>query len=245
LVRSVEKIHRLTSPKVRTFYEFSPVRTRRKFAPFRVGYARLCGPIRPVTGRRSLFPSSHTLCSVPLPYGRDTTCVGSRGLTQLSIKKSVERSGWRLYPGEHHGCRHPQRAEVILLTHHFGYGLSAPLAISASRGFIMTLHFRSTLPSFPSPPPRRGWQKSEHCSQSFAPQITHQHVWVGTPGHHRARSGSLSPSSILLYRPCEVSQEYGCAPPGHNALQPGTASACCGGRPGGRKPQPGPGGMKV
>jgi len=83
------KIHRLTSPEVRTFHVFSTVRTKRKSAPFRVGYARLYSPIRPITGRRSLFPSSHTLCSVPLPYGRDTTYVGSRGLTQLSMKKNV------------------------------------------------------------------------------------------------------------------------------------------------------------
>ena len=83
------RIHRLTSPKVRTFRVFSTVRTRRKSAPFRVGYPRVCGPIRPVTRRRSLFPSSHTLCPIPLPYGRDTTCVGSIGLTQLSMKKNV------------------------------------------------------------------------------------------------------------------------------------------------------------
>lgn len=81
--------HRLTSPKVRTFHVFSPARTKRKSAPFRVGYLRTCGPIRPVTGRRSLFPSSHTLCSIPLPYGRATTYVGSIGLTQLSMKKNV------------------------------------------------------------------------------------------------------------------------------------------------------------
>ena len=83
------RVHRLTSPEVRTLRKFSAVRTRRKSAPFRVGYARVCGPIRPITGRRSLFPSSHTLCSVPLPYGRDTTYVGSIGLTQLSMKKSM------------------------------------------------------------------------------------------------------------------------------------------------------------
>jgi hypothetical protein len=83
------KIHRLTSPKVRTFHVFSAVRTRRKSAPFRVGCLRICGPIRPITGRHSLFPSSHTLCSIPLPYGRDTTCVGSIGLTQLSMKKNM------------------------------------------------------------------------------------------------------------------------------------------------------------
>jgi hypothetical protein len=83
------RIHRLTSPKVRAFHAFSSVRTTRKSAPFRVGYLRLCGPIRPITGRHSLFPSSPTLCSVPLPYGRDTTGVGSRGLIQLSMKKHV------------------------------------------------------------------------------------------------------------------------------------------------------------
>ena len=81
--------HRLTSPKVWTFHVFSPVRTIRKSAPFRVGYSRVCGPIRPATGRRSLFPSSHTLCAVPLPCGRDTTHVGSIGLTQLPMKKNV------------------------------------------------------------------------------------------------------------------------------------------------------------
>jgi len=82
----------------------------------------------------------------------------------------------------------------------------------------MTLYLRSTLPNFPSPPPRQGLQRSEHCPQSFAPRITRQHVWVGTPGHYGARSGSLSPYSILLHRPCEVSQEYACALPGRNAL---------------------------
>ena len=83
------RIHCLTSPKVRTFHVFSTVRTNRKSAPFRVGYFRRCGPIPPATGRHSLSPSSHTLCPIPLPYGRDTTYVGSRGLTQLSMKKSM------------------------------------------------------------------------------------------------------------------------------------------------------------
>src|ERR1700675_1302458 len=77
----------------------------------------------------------------------------------------------------------------------------------------MTLHLRSTLPAFPSPSPRRGWQKPEHCPQSFVPRITPQHVWVGTPGHHRARIGSFSPYSILLHRPYRVSQGCACSPP--------------------------------
>jgi len=83
------RIHRLTSPKVRTFHVFSTVRTKRKSAPFRVGYPRKCGPIRPVTRRHSLFPFSHTLCSIPLPCGRDTTKVGSIGLPQLPMKKTI------------------------------------------------------------------------------------------------------------------------------------------------------------
>ena len=122
-------LHRLTSPKVRTLRKVSTVRTKRKSAPFRVGYIRIGGPIRLITERRSLFPSSSTLYPVPLPYGWDTTYVGSIGLTQLSMKKNVARFGWSLYPGGRIGCRHPQRAEVILPTYHFGDGLSASLAI--------------------------------------------------------------------------------------------------------------------
>jgi hypothetical protein len=111
------KIHRLTSPKVRPFHVFSTVRTKRKSAPFRVGYFRLGGPIRPATGRHSLFPSSPTLCSVPLPYGRDTTCVGSIGLTQLPMKKNVAGLGLSLCPGGLVGCRHPQWSEMIQPTY--------------------------------------------------------------------------------------------------------------------------------
>lgn len=128
------------------------------------------------------------------------------------------RPGWRLYPGGILECRRPHSDGAILPTYHFGYGLSASLAIWHSRGFTMTLHLRSTLPAFPSLPPRRGWQRPEHCPQSFVPQITRQHVWVGTPGHHRARIGSTSPYAILLHRPCRVSQEYACSPSGHNGV---------------------------
>jgi hypothetical protein len=164
----------------------------------------------------AFFRPSHTLCPIPLPYGRDTTYVGDIGLPQLSMKKNVAWLGWSLYPGGHVGCRHPQHAEMIQPTYHFGDGLPASWAILASRGFMKTLHLRSTFLAFPSPPPRRGWQRSEHCPQSFAPWITPQHVWVGTPGHYGARSGSLSPYSILLHRPSEASQEYACSLPGRN-----------------------------
>jgi hypothetical protein len=81
------------------FTEVPDVRTRRKSAPFRVGYPRSRGPIRPITGRPSLPPTSFTRCSIPLPCGRATTEVGSVGLTQLPTEKNVDRLGWSLYPG--------------------------------------------------------------------------------------------------------------------------------------------------
>ena len=79
--------------------EVPDVRTSRKSAPFRVGYLRDYGPIRPITGRPSLPPTSFTRDSVPLPCGRATTVVGSIGLTQLSMEKNLDRFGWSLYPG--------------------------------------------------------------------------------------------------------------------------------------------------
>ena len=108
----------------------------------------------------------------------------------------------------------------------FGYGLSASLAIARSRGFSMTLHVRSTLPSFPSLLPRRGWRKSEHCPQSFRPQITPWPVWVGTPEHHRARLGSMSPCAILHHKPYKVSQACACSPPGRKVLNGGDEETC-------------------
>src|SRR5262249_25411267 len=84
-----ERLHRLTSPKMRTLLDFSTVRTRRKSAPFRLGSLRVCGPIRPITGRRSLFPSSHTLCSVPLPYLRIPLCSMSPEFLKL-LKRGHE-----------------------------------------------------------------------------------------------------------------------------------------------------------
>ncbi len=71
--------------------EVPDVKTRRKSAPFRVGSPRSRGPIRPITGRPSLPPTSFTRDSIPLPYGRDTTEVGSVGLTQLPTEKNLVR----------------------------------------------------------------------------------------------------------------------------------------------------------
>jgi len=215
------RIHRLTSPKVRTFHVFSTVRTTRKSAPFQVGYPRVSGPIRPITGRHSLFPSSHTRCPIPLPYGRDTTSVGSIGLTQLSMQKNMGNPAGVCAPVGFRDVVAFRMMRRSSPTHHFGYGLSASLAMLGSRGFTWTLHRCSAWFPFPNLPPRRGWQRPEHCSQSFVPLITRRHVWVGTPGHHRARMGSLSPYSRLLHRPYEVSQEHACSPPGHSIRPPG------------------------
>ena len=87
----------------------------------------------------------------------------------------------------------------------------------------MPLHLRSTRPSFPSPPPRQGWQRADHCPQSFGPRMTPWPVRVGTPGHRRARSGSSSPSSILLHKPSEMPQECACSSPGRNISPRGVA----------------------
>src|SRR5262249_15944190 len=79
--------------------EVPDVRTSRKSAPFRVGYPRSRDPIRPVTGRPSLPPTSFTRCSIPLPCGRDTTEVGSLGLTQFPPANNRDRFGWSRDPG--------------------------------------------------------------------------------------------------------------------------------------------------
>jgi len=42
------------------------------------------GPIRPITGRLLLFPTSSTLRPIPLPYGRDTIAGGRRAYPVVS-----------------------------------------------------------------------------------------------------------------------------------------------------------------
>ena len=100
-------------------------RTRQKSAPFLVGSPRSRGPIRPVTGRPSLPPTSFTPCPVSLPRGRATTEVGDVGLTQLPIEKNVggvvgayARWGWS-------DVAAPQASGAVLPTYRFGPGLSA------------------------------------------------------------------------------------------------------------------------
>ena len=81
--------------------------TRRKSAHFRVGYLRSRGPIRPITGRPSLAPTSFTPYPIPLPCGRATTGVGDVGLTQLPIEKNVNGMVGTYAPVGLIGCRRP------------------------------------------------------------------------------------------------------------------------------------------
>ena len=82
-------------------------RTRRKSAPFRVGSPRSRGPIRPVTGRPSLPPTSFTPYPISLPCGRATTGVGGVGLTQLPIEKNMGGVVGTYAPVGLIGCRRP------------------------------------------------------------------------------------------------------------------------------------------
>ncbi len=82
-------------------------RTRRKSAPFRGGYPRSRGPVRPVTGRPSLPPTSFTPRPVSLPCGRATTGVGDVGLTQLPIEKNMGGVVGAYAPVGLIGCRRP------------------------------------------------------------------------------------------------------------------------------------------
>src|SRR3954469_7401644 len=106
-VRSMERIPSSNFPKVQEVIKGSRRRTRRKSAPFRVGYPRSHGPIRPITGRPSLPPTSSTPCPISLPCGRATTEVGDVGLTQLPIEKNVDGVVGTYAPVGLIGCRRP------------------------------------------------------------------------------------------------------------------------------------------
>src|SRR3954451_15683002 len=131
-------------------------RTRRKSAPFRVGYPRSRGPIRPITGRPSLPPTSFTPCPISLPCGRATTEVGDVGLTQLPIEKNMGGVVGAYAPAGLIGCRRPT-GEWGSPTHAPSW--SRPLSLFGRFAFTkpyVTLHLRSTgdRPSQARPPPR-------------------------------------------------------------------------------------------
>lgn len=168
--------------------EVSRRRTRRKSAPFRVGYFRSRGPIRPVTGRPSLFPTSFTPSPVSCPCGQATTKVGDVGLTQLPIEKNRDGVVGAYAPVGLIGCRWPT-GEWGSPTHvPFWSRLVSLFSRFAFTELQVALHFRSTgnRPSLVRPP-RRGWQGAGHCPRGFGQRITRLPARVGTPGHRRVR----------------------------------------------------------
>ena len=155
----MERIPSSNFPKGQEVIKASRRRTRRKSAPFRVGSPRSRGPIRPITGRPSLPPTSFTPCPVSLPCGRATTVVGDVGLTQLPIEKNTDGVVGAYAPVGLIGCRRPA-GEWGSPTHvPFWSRLVSLFSRFAFTELYVALHLRSTgnRPSLVRPP-RRGWQ---------------------------------------------------------------------------------------
>jgi len=119
-------------------------RTHRKSAPFRVGSPRSRGPIRPITGRPSLPPTSFTPCPVSLPCGRATTVVGDVGLTQLPIEKNTDGVVGTYAPVGLIGCRHPTGERGGPTHVPFWSRLVSPFSRFAFTELYAALHLRST-----------------------------------------------------------------------------------------------------
>jgi hypothetical protein len=133
-------------------------RTRRKSAPFRVGHHRSRGPIRPITGRPSLPPTSFTPYPISLPCGRATTVVGDVGLTQLPIEKNGDGVVGAYAPAGLFGCRRPT-GEWSSPTHvPFWSRLVSLFSRFAFTELCTALHLRSTedRPSLDRPRPEAG-----------------------------------------------------------------------------------------
>ena len=154
----MERIPSSNISKGREVIKASRRRTRRKSAPFRVGHLRSRGPIRPVTGRPSLPPTSFTPYPIPLPCGRATTGVGDVGLTQLPIEKNVDGVAGAYAPVGLIGCRRPT-VEWGSPTHvPFWSRLVSPFSRFAFTELYTALHLRSTedRPSLVRPRPEAG-----------------------------------------------------------------------------------------
>ena len=141
-------------------------RTRRKSAPFRVGSPRSRGPIRPITGRPSLPPTSFTPCPVSLPCGRATTFVGDVGLTQLPIEKTVDGVVGAYAPAGLIGCRRPTGEWGSPTRVPFWSRLVSPVSRFAFTERYVALHLRST-GNRPSP---------------VRPRVEAGRVWPLSPG---------------------------------------------------------------
>jgi hypothetical protein len=140
----MERIPSSNFSKGKEIIKGSRRRTRRKSAPFRVGYLRSRGPIRPITGRPSLPPTSFTPCPVSLPCGRATTVVEDVGLTQLPIEKNVGGVVGAYAPVGLIGCRRPAGERGGPTHVPFWSRLVSLLSRFAFTELYVALHFRST-----------------------------------------------------------------------------------------------------
>ena len=106
-----------------------------------MGISRLsASPIRSVTKRPSLFPTSSTPCSIPLPCGRDTALLaGSMGLTQLTTGEMQSSEVGACSPVERRMSLVAGRS-TSLSTYHFGHSVSA-----SCRCFFFTRFISSSL----------------------------------------------------------------------------------------------------
>ena len=153
-------------------------RTRRKSAPFRVGYLRSRGLIRSITGRPSLPPTSFTPRPISLPCGRATAEAGGVGLTQLPIEKNMDGVVGTYAPVGLIGCRRPTGEWSSPTRVPFWSRLVSPFSRFAFTELSMALHLRSTgnRPSLVRPP-RRGWQ-----GRDVVTGASDRGLLVGPPG---------------------------------------------------------------
>ncbi len=143
-VRSMERIPSSNFSKGQEVIKGSRRRTRRKSAPFRVGSPRSRGPIRPITGRPSLAPTSFTPRPISLPCGRATTEVGDVGLTQLLIEKNGGGVVGAYAPVGLIGCRRPTGERGGPTHVPFWSRLVSPFSRFAFTELYVALHSRST-----------------------------------------------------------------------------------------------------
>src|SRR5215468_6188973 len=112
-------------PPEKVRHALSSRKTSRKSAPLRGG---LCGThLRPITGRHALVPTSSTRTTHSVPYGSPASSGSGTGLPCFA--HVTYRVRLQLFPGGFTSVR-SQCGKERPATHHFGQGLSAPLAFS-------------------------------------------------------------------------------------------------------------------
>ena len=111
------------------------------------------GPIRLITGRPSLFPTSSTRCAVPFPYGQDTTQLGgAQRAYPVDCRGDTLRLGWDLSPSGAFGCRCLSPPPDSRPTLPFWLQPVSLLGRFRLTGCTV-LHICSTFRGFPGPPP--------------------------------------------------------------------------------------------